>query len=149
MNNFLVLTRKIGITNKRPRMRLCACADGGARERRSRPRPHFFGYFYTINKRIMQSTHSLQLKQTPPAFFSHYLFDIFFIESRNEKTRGCLWGFFFREIFVIVYLLITTRERPSIAPKKTPNPRCLFVFPFSFLIDDRLEKRFNDFLFKS
>jgi len=40
-------------------------------------RDAFFDYFYTINKKIMQSTHSLQLKQTPPAFFSHYLFDIF------------------------------------------------------------------------
>merc|ERR1719383_1288234 len=40
-------------------------------------RDRIFLIIYTINKRIMQSTHSLQLKQTPPAFFSHYLFDIF------------------------------------------------------------------------
>merc|ERR1711872_111431 len=94
----------------------------------SHPRPHFFDYLYAINKRIMQSTHSLQLKQTPPVFFS-------------------------REIFVIVYLLIPTSETRHLSRAGKKNHRVLVVFlffPFSFLIDDRLViKRFNDLLFKS
>jgi len=108
-----------------------------------------FFWLFLHDKQKNNAKHSLAAIETNTTSILFSLFiRHFFIESRNEKTRGCLWGFFSGNFCYCLLTYYYTRKAIYRAGK-TPNPRCLFVFPFSFLIDDRLEKRFNDFLFKS
>jgi len=104
----------------------------------------FFWLFYAINKRIMQSTHSLQLKQSPPALFFSIICGFFinyltlFLDGRNERHSGL----FFRQKMHYYWLFIYWNVIFFLAGQRIPMSFVDFPHRWS------TRTRFNDVLFK-
>jgi len=100
-------------------------------------RDRFF-WLFLHDKQKNNAKHSLAAIETNTTSILFSLFiRHFFIESRNEKTRGSLWGFFGKYLLLFTYLILHAKGHLS----RRKNPESSLSFCFSVFFSHRWSTR--------